>query len=375
MFKSLMLLLFLDNMDERLLKHAQILVDHSTKVQPGDMVLIRYTDYGLGLAKAVYETVAKRSAIPTIVKVPTESFRALYDYTPEEYLAKTPSIDLAAFKAMDVLISIRGEDNLKSLKSVDKKKISIRNKATKPLLDEYMGKRWVLTQAPDAISYAQEAEMSSREYEDFVFKSVIHDWTNERTKLQKISDTMDKTSQVTIRGVDTDLTFSIKGRKSVIDDGEHNMPGGEVFTAPVEDSAEGKVYFDLPSILFGNEARDVALKFSRGEVVDYKAGKGEDFLKAMLETDDNITEKWSRRLGELGIGTNYGITQFTRNILFDEKIGGTIHLALGKSYPHCLGKNMSSIHWDMIKNMKGGELIFDDVVVQKDGAFVQDILG
>jgi len=361
-------------MDERLLKHAQILVDHSTKVQPGDMVLIRYTDYGFGLAKAVYETAAKRGATSTIVQAPTESFRALYDYMPEEYLAKTSSIDLAAFKAMNVLISIRGEDNLMALKSVDKNKISIRNKATKPLLDEYMGKRWVLTQAPDAISYAQEAGMSSREYEGFVFNSVIHDWAAERMRMQKISDTMDKTSQVTIRGVDTDLTFSIKGRKSVIDDGEHNMPGGEVFTAPVEDSAEGKVYFDLPSILFGNEARDVTLKFSRGEVVDYKAGKGEDFLKAMLETDDNITEKWSRRLGELGIGTNHGITQFTRNILFDEKMIGTIHLALGKSYPTCLGKNMSSIHWDMIKSMKGGELIFDDVEVQKDGVFAQDIL-
>jgi len=163
-------------------------------------------------------------------------------------------------------------------------------------------------------------------------------------------------------GWTNDVFGTIYGK--VIDEGTHNMPGGEIFTAPVENSAEGKIYFDLPAIRYGKEVQDIRLEFRKGLIVDYSAGKNEDLLKAMIETD-----KGSRRLGELGIGMNWGITRFTKNILLDEKIGGTIHLAVGKSYKECGGRNQSAIHWDMIKTMKPGRIELDGAIVQEDGRF------
>jgi len=158
--------------------------------------------------------------------------------------------------------------------------------------------------------------------------------------------------------------MSVKGRKFAISDGTHNMPGGEVFTAPVEDSVDGEVSFDLPAIYHGREVLGIKLKFEKGEIIDFSAAKNESLLKSMINTD-----KGSKRLGELGIGTNAGIPNFSKNILFDEKIYGTIHLAIGMSYEECGGKNKSAIHWDMIKSMKKGKIILDGKIVQDKGKF------
>lgn len=350
-------------MDERIIKHARILVDHSTKVKAGDMVLISYSDHGLDLVKAIYALASERGASPIIQQTPTEALRSLYDLTPEIYLSRLPVHELSTYTASDVIIAIKGEENLRAMRSLDKKRLSLRAQATKPIKDVYLKKRWVVTQVPTP-AYAQEAEMSMHEYEDFVFNAVLRDWRVDENKLRAVEELMEKTDEVRITGKDTDLTFSIKGRKTISDFGEHNVPWGEAFTAPVEDSANGEIYFDLPSVRYGDEARDIRLKFSKGEIVDYKASKGEDLLKAMIETDEG-----SHRLGEFGIGTNDNITKFTRNILFDEKMAGTIHLAIGFAYPDCHGKNQSAIHWDMIKTMKPGEVLFDGRLVMKDGVF------
>jgi aminopeptidase len=266
-------------------------------------------------------------------------------------------------KASDVVVSIRGESNPKAFSNVDSRRISIRQTALKEISEERLSKRWCLTQAPSE-GYAQEADMSLAEYEDFVYGSILRDWDEERTRMKSLADVMNRGSTVRVVGKETDLKLSVTGRIAVVGDVTHNVPGGEVFTAPVDDSAEGEVFFDFPAISYGQEVQDVRLKFKRGVVVDYSAGKNEALLKNMIETDSG-----ARRLGELGIGTNFGITRFTKNILFDEKIGGTIHLALGRAYKECRGTNDSAIHWDMIKSMRGGEILLDDRVIQKDGQF------
>jgi aminopeptidase len=348
-------------MDERIFKHAEILVDHSTKVKPGDMVLIRYTDYGLPLAKAVYALAAKRGASPMICQEPTDAAKSFLVQTPEEYLSTLPVHQLSVFATSDVIIGIRGEEDLRAMKDVDKKRITLKSRGTKPITEVYMRKRWVTTQA-DSPAYAKEAGMSRHEYRDFIFDAMLRDWREDEGKLRMLERAMDETDEVKITGKDTDLTLSIKGKKAVADLGEHNVPWGEVFTAPVENSADGHIYFDLPMIKFGDVAKDISLKFSNGELVDYKAKKGGDLLKAIIETDEG-----SHRLGELGVGANDNITKFTKNILFDEKMGGTIHLALGVAFPDNRGKNQSAIHCDMIKTMSSGEMLFDNKVVLSYG--------
>jgi aminopeptidase len=206
--------------------------------------------------------------------------------------------------------------------------------------------------------------MSLQEYEDFVYSAMLLDWKKETEKTRKLKKIMNNANKVQIIGEDTDLTMSIKGRTACTSDGINNLPGGEIFTAPLDNSANGTVFFDLPAVTYGKEVLGIKLTFENGEIVDYSASKNEELLEAMINTDDG-----SKRLGELGIGTNRGITKFTKNILFDEKIAGTIHLAIGRAYTECGGINESAIHWDMIKTMKPGKIILDDEVIQENGKF------
>ncbi|MCW4038230.1 MAG: aminopeptidase, partial [Candidatus Bathyarchaeota archaeon] len=283
-------------------------------------------------------------------------------------LTTMPRHYLELVKASDVIISIRSNSNTKSLSNVDPKKISSRSKALKTLQEERLSKRWCLTQYP-TVGYAQDAEMSLREYEDFVYSAVLIDWDEQIRTMQWLKEAMDETDEVRLIGEETDLTMSILGRNAVVGGPTHNVPGGEVFTAPIEDSAEGTIFFDLPAVVYGKAVEGVKLIFEKGEVVEYSAGRNEALLKSMIETDEG-----AKRLGELGIGTNMGIQKFTKNILFDEKIGGTIHLALGRAYKECGGVNESAIHWDMIKTMdvfKGHRILFDgqELLRNRDGTW------
>jgi aminopeptidase len=211
------------------------------------------------------------------------------------------------------------------------------------------------------MGYAQEAAMSFTEYSDFVFSAILINWDDQMRIMQELKQILDQTDEVRLIGDKTDLTMSIKGRNAVVGGPDNNVPGGEVFTAPIDDSAEGHIYFDLPAIKYGQEVEGITLHFEKGEVVDFSAERNEVLLHNMIETDPG-----ARRLGELGIGTNRGISTFTKNILFDEKIGDTIHLALGRAYKECGGTNESAIHWDMIKTMKYSQesrMIFDGIAV------------
>lgn len=355
-------------MDSKVTKHAELIIDYSTRIKEGDNVLIQLTDTGMDLAQELYRLGAGRGANLLIMVTPTEVTRQYYEIN-EAYLNNFPKHLYEVIKNSDVIITIRGNNNLKALSNVKPEKITIRASTLREIRELRLGKRWCLTQVPNS-AFAQEAEMSMGEYEDFFYRAILLDWREERTAMEKVKRILDKGKKVHLEGDDTDLVMSIEGRNAVVGDAIHNVPGGETFTAPLDNSAEGKIYFDLPAIAYGKEVRDVKLWFEKGEVVDYTATKNEDLLKTMLNADDG-----SRRLGELGIGTNYNIDRFTKNILFDEKIGGTVHLALGRAYVECGGVNKSVIHWDMIKWMKPGKITIDGDVVQRDGIFTWPVRG
>jgi len=350
-------------MDPRVTEHAKLIVTYSTGVKKGDQVLIMASDYGLDLASEVYKEAAKLGGSPLIVMTPSEVTRAYYEVTPEEYLDVFPNHLYESTKMSDVVVSIRSDINTRTLGNVDPKKLTRRDKTTRKISDERLTKRWCLTQAPTP-GFAQDADMSLKEYEDFVYSAILIDWTKQRAQMERLKKALDAADKVQIVGERTNLTMSIKGRNAVVGDATHNVPGGEVYTAPVDDSAEGEIWFDLPGIRYGREIKGIRLRFSKGDVVDYSAETNQETLKSIIGTDQG-----SRRIGELGIGTNRGIRKFTKNILFDEKIGDTIHLALGNAYKDCGGVNKSAIHWDMIKTMKPGQILLDSKAIQKDGKF------
>jgi len=350
-------------MDPRVTEHAKLIVTYATGVKKGDQVLIMASDYGLDLASEIYKEAAKLGGSPLIMMTPSEVNRAYYEVTSEEFLDLFPNHLYELTKASDVVISIRSDINTKTLGNVDPKKQTRRDKTLRKIQDERLSKRWCLTQAPTP-GYAQDADMSLKEYEDFVYSAILIDWRSQRAQMEKLKKSLDQADKVQIMGEKTDLTMSVKGRNAIVGDATHNVPGGEVYTAPVDDSAEGEIWFDLPGIRYGREIKGVRLRFSKGQVVDYSAETNEHVLKSIIETDQG-----SKRIGELGIGTNRGIRRFTKNILFDEKIGDTIHLALGRAYKDCRGVNESAIHWDIIKTMKPGQILLDGKVLQKDGKF------
>jgi aminopeptidase len=357
-------------MDQRVVEHAKWLVSYCTSVKRGDNVLIRLGgaqsggDEGFELATEVYKEASRQGAHALILVFTNEAVRGYYEVTPEADIATTPSNYYELVKLSDVVISIQAQTNTRFLEHTDPKKIGIRQRALDPISREQLKKRWTATVHPTN-AHAQDADMSLAEYRDFLYSAVLRDWNLEVNQMKKLKEIMDKADQVRLVGKETDLSFSIKGRISVVDDARHNFPGGEVFTAPIDNSATGKIYFDLPSVTYGKEVTDIRLTFDKGVIVDYSASKSQQLLKQMIETDEG-----SKRLGEFGVGTNRGINCFTRNILFDEKIGGTIHLAVGLAYEECGGVNKSAVHWDMIKTMNPGEIVMDGKTVQKDGKFV-----
>jgi aminopeptidase len=225
---------------------------------------------------------------------------------------------------------------------------------------------WVICQFPTP-ALAQDAGMSQRAYEEFLYGACLLDWDAEHAKMRRLADRFDAADTVRIVGEGTDITLSLKGRHALVDDGHFNMPGGEFFYSPVEDSAEGVVsYNEFPAVYAGNEVEGARLVFRQGRVVEASARRNEEFLIKTLDTDEG-----ARRLGELGIGCNPGIQQHMKNVLYDEKIYGTIHLAVGNGFPFLGGNNVSNVHWDMVKDLRqGGQIFCDGELVQENGAWL-----
>lgn len=364
--------------DPRVQRLAEVLVCYSTAVRPGDKVLIRGEALAVPLIREVYAQVLQAGGHPLVWAEIPGMQELFYKYASDEQLQFIqPPLKLIA-EGFEVSINIRGAANTKALTNVDPERIVLEQQAHRELMETFLRRaasgelRWTLTLFPTD-AHAQDAEMSLAEYEDFVFSACLPDSADPVSWWQRLSayqaqvvDYLRGKNQVRIVGPDTELTLSTAGRTFINDDGRHNMPGGEIFTGPVEDSAEGHVSFSFPAVTQGREVDGIKLWFEKGRVVRATARKGEDFLLKMLDTDDG-----SRYLGEFAIGTNTGITGFTRNILFDEKIGGTFHLAVGAGYPETGSRNQSSIHWDMICDLRqGGEIYVDDVLIHRDGKFV-----
>jgi aminopeptidase len=366
-------------MDPRIEKLADVMVNYSIKLKKGDLFKIQAPYLAMPLVRAVYVKAMEKGANP-YVKVLTDDIQELfYKLADEEQLAYVPEIQRVEIDSIDAFLHIWASENTKYLSNTDPLQQQKAQVARKELVARYFERtaagelRWCGTLFPNN-AMAQDAEMSLTEFEDFVYEAghcsdedPAAFWIDFSKQQQKLCNALGKLSTIHIKGDGTDLKLNVAGRTWVNCDGQENFPDGEVFTSPIEDSANGHITYTYPACYQGREVEKVELTFKDGLVTDFKAAKNVEFLKAMLETDPG-----ARRIGELAVGTNYNIQQFTKNTLFDEKIGGTCHLAVGRSLPESGGKNESSIHWDMVCELRnGGEIYGDGELIYKDGKFVE----
>lgn len=365
--------------DPRVTRLARVLVDYSANVQSGDQVAVAGFPAASPLIEAVYERTLERGALPhLLISLPgiDELFMRRASDAQLGHISPFQRITIEQF---DALINVGGMVNTRGMNGVDPARQTRRRAALAPLTKTYLERgasgalKWVGTSYPTD-AHAQDAEMSLREYEDFVYGAChvteeadpVEHWRKVRADQERLVEWLKPRDKVVVRGSNVDLALSIKGRTFINADGKHNMPDGEIFTGPVEESVDGWVRFTYPAVAFGREVDGVEIKFEAGRAVKASAKKNEEFLLSTLDTDAR-----ARYLGEFAIGTNFGIQRFTKSILFDEKIGGTIHMAFGAGYPETGSLNQSALHWDMICDMKdGGEIAVDGELFYRNGQFM-----
>lgn len=361
-------------------KFARLLVDYCAGVKKGDEVIIRAGIGAYPLIRELWGLIVERSAQPYFLVDDEVLAETYYRRAPPELLDMVPDIVEAMTELADVRISIISPSHTKPLTSIDPAKIARRRAALREVSQTFLKRaaegslRWVVTAYPTH-ALAQEAGMSPLEYEEFVIKAVkahlddpVRAWEEQAAWQERIRGFLNKVSELRFVAEDTDITVRVEGRNWVNDDGKNNMPGGEVFTGPHEDGVNGYITFTYPAVWGGREVEGVKLVFKEGKVVEAHAVRGEDFLLKMLDTDEG-----AKRLGEVAFGLNYDISRYTKEILFDEKIGGTIHMALGASYPETGGKNVSAIHWDMVKDMRNGKVYADGDLIYENGKLIEGI--
>ncbi|KAB8141171.1 aminopeptidase [Chloroflexia bacterium SDU3-3] len=363
--------------DPRMEKLAATLVNYCVAVKPGDWVVVNGDVIALPLVTEVVREVVKAGGNPTITLSDSRLTEARLEHASDEQLSWiSPFEDIIAEK-VDCTIGISAPSNTRALTGIDPRKMQIYQKAARQGSGKRMQRsaegtwRWTITQYP-CEAFAQDADMSLRAYEDFVYAATFADqpdpiacWTDIRQSQQRLVDWLKGKREVVVRGPNIDMTLSIDGRSFINSDGKRNMPSGEIFTGPVEQSVNGWVNFTYPAIRGGREVEGVQLEFKDGKVVSAKASKNEDYLISQLDSDEG-----SRYLGEFAFGTNYGIKQFTKSILFDEKIGGSLHMAVGAGYPETGSRNRSSVHWDFICDMRqDSEVLIDGELFYKNGEF------
>ncbi len=363
--------------EPRIRKFAEILVERGAQVEKGDNVyLLATTLESLPLFEEVRRKVIRRGGRPHehfLYDSQVGTSAMDYDWIKnagEEQLGEMSSARMKEMGEMDGYIRIGGSRNSRELASVDPSKISRWNKTTEDLLNERLEKKWVATRFP-ADSMAQKAGMPTQEFEEMLFRAVNEiDYDELEKKNQKIKRKFDGANEVRITGENTDLKLSLENREGISSSGKNNIPDGEVFYAPVKDSLQGQIEFNYPGVTSGKEVKGIRLWFEDGRIVDFKAEENQEFLEKMIETDEG-----SHYIGEFGIGTNSHITEHVKDTLLDEKIGGTIHLALGRAYedsvPEEEERNQSGIHWDIVKDLRprggGGKITVDGETVQEDG--------
>jgi aminopeptidase len=350
---------------------AALLCDYCLEVRPGQQVIVRSTTLAAPLLLALQGALLEREAWPLLrVELPGAD-EGFWDAARDAHLDGFAPAELAEAEGTDASLGIQAPANTRALAGVDAERMARAARARAPIRQAALRRRWCVTLWPTAAG-AQQAGMGSAEFAAFVRGALFLDrgdpagtWAGLREFQDRLIERLAPARELRVEAEGTDLTLSVEGRTWINSDGRRNMPSGEVFTGPHEDSAEGRIRFTVPSSPRGVEVADIDLEFRRGRVVSARAGRGEAYLQAALATDGGAA-----RLGEIGIGTNFGITRPVGAILFDEKIGGTVHLAVGRSYPETGGSNESAVHWDMICDLRrGGRLSADGETVMEDGDF------
>jgi aminopeptidase len=353
--------------DPRLEHYARILIDTCIAVQPGWQVLVSATHRARPLVEEIGSQLGGRGAYLLSRQGVISGSIPWLMAAPEELLKTPPPIEVHALETADALISISAPENTREASAVPPERIGLVQAGFRPHLQRMYANEmpWVGCNYPTP-ALAQDAGMSLRDYEDFLYGACLLDWDAERERMSRYAERFDGAQEVRIVGAETDLTLSLEGREAKVDAGGANLPGGEFYFSPVEDSAEGTISFvEFPAPYAGREVSGIRLRFEGGRVVDASAESHEDFLLETIDRDEG-----ARRLGELGIGCNPGITRFMKDTLFDEKIDGTVHVALGNGLPEVGGTNHSEIHWDIVKDLRpGGQILLDGEVVQQDGAW------
>jgi aminopeptidase len=363
---------------ERLRRLAEVLVSYSGGVRAGDVAVLQGPMHVEPLLEQLYAAVLQAGGHPTVRCAPELEDLLFAEGSDAQIEWQTPA-EQQDIEQTDVWIVIDAPSNTKALTSVEPEREARVQRARLPLRERYLERalagelRWVLTAYPTNAA-AQDAEMSLAQYKELVYAAAFLDdgdpvarWRAFAGELERVAELLNTKQELRFVAEGTDLTFAVGGDRTWLpSDGHENFPDGEVFTAPLDDSAEGEITFTFPAVFSGRQVDDVRLRFHEGQVVDASASRGEEFLREMVALDDG-----ARRVGELAFGLNDAVRVFTRNILFDEKIGGTMHLALGSAYPECGGTNRSALHWDMICDLRsGGEVYADGELVYRDGRFL-----
>lgn len=358
-------------------KYANLLVNYCLEIKEGDWLYLRSTTLAEPLVREVYRAAVRAGGHVEMDLAIREQGRIFLQEASDKQLSTVSPFYKQAMEKFDTYLYIRAPFNLREDQNNDPERGKIRQEAHKEISNTYFKRtatrdmRRSLCQFPTLAS-AQNAGMSLEEYEEFVYGACklysddpIQKWLNVRKNQQATVDLLNSREKVHYRGEGIDISFSTKGRTWINSDGQTNMPSGEVYTSPVENSVNGVVHFSYPAVYMGHEVEGVTLWVKDGYVEKWEAKRGQAFLNRIFQIEG------TRRFGEAAIGTNYDIQRFTKNILFDEKIGGTIHMAIGQSYMQAGGKNQSSVHWDMIGNMKnGGEIFADDEKIYENGQFI-----
>ncbi len=360
--------------DPRVTKLAKVLVNYSVDINPGQQLYISSSPIARELTLAIYEQAIKAGANIFVEQPLDEAGELFFTYASDAQLDYVSPIRKLIYQTFDATLSIEADSNRRMLSAIDPRRMARRNKAHSELMKTWLERaargelRWCLTIYPNNAN-AQDADMSLRDYTEFVYAAgmlneddPVKFWRELGQRQGKLVEWLKGHDQVVLKGSNVDMRMSIKDRVFISCDGKENFPDGEIFTGPVEDSAQGWIRYKYPAIYMGQEITDIELWFENGKVVREKASKNQELLTSTLNTDEG-----ARFLGELGIGTNYGITRFTKEMLFDEKIGGTFHLAVGSGYPETGSKNDSAIHWDMLCDMAESEVTVDGELFYKDG--------
>jgi aminopeptidase len=358
--------------DPRVEEYARLLVEKCVDVQPGWEVLVLSSVLGRPLHEAVVRQIARRGAyaLPRLVYSFPGNIPWILE-APEDLVRNLAPIDAHVYENIDGLIQILAPENTREGSEIAPERLALFRKALRDHRERMFTRElsWVVCQFPSQ-ALAQDAGMTLPEFEDFLFGTVLVDWDELTRTMTRIAERFDAASTVrVVASGGTDVTFSLEGRRGQIDALSSNVPGGEVFYSPVEDSAEGVLALEeYPACYVGHVVDGVRLRFERGEVVEASARSDERFLLTTLATDDG-----ARRLGEFGFGSNPGITRYMRNALFDRKMEGTVHFVFGNGYPFLGGTNVSAIHWEMVKDLRrGGQIFADGELVQENGRWLLD---